>query len=110
MIEDEAPESNPLAIPDTRPNMFLFVPYELAVLFGVAFFALDTMLHSIKDGFLVLPLWIVAALLVRRDVNGVRVFIVRARLVLMLLDAWRWGGLSATPWPLRPKWWRRYAA
>ena len=108
-MTDDPPDSNPLAIPDTRPNMFLLVPYGLAVLFGVAFFAIDTQLHSLVDGFVVVPFWIGAALLVRRDVNGLRVFMVRCRLTLTLLDAHRWGGQSVTPWPLKGKRGERHA-
>ena len=67
------------------------------------FFAIDTQMHSMLKGFVVVPLWLIAAALVRRDVNGVRVFMVRARLVMMLLDSHRWGGLSASPWPLKAK-------
>ena len=103
MIEDEPADHDVLAIPDTRPNMLLFIPYELAVGFGMLFFAVDTQLHSMVKGFIVAPLWLLAAALVRRDINGVRVFMVRARLTLMLLDAHRWGGLSASPWPLKAK-------
>jgi type IV secretion system protein VirB3 len=103
MIADQAADKDRLAVPDTRPQMFLFVPYELAILFGMAFFATDTFLHSMVDGFIVLPLWAIAALLVKRDVNGVRVFMVRFRLLMLLLDAHRWGGLSASPWPLNAR-------
>lgn len=99
MIADEPADTDPLAIPDTRPNMLLFVPYELAVAFGTAFFAINNQTHSLKNGCIVIPFWILAALLVRRDVNGVRVFVIRVRLAFMLLDAWRWGGLSTSPWP-----------
>ena len=103
MIEDQPADRDKLAIPDTRPNFLLFIPYELAVLFGMLFFAIDTQMHSMVRGFVVVPFWLLAAALVRRDVNGVRVFMVRARLTLMLLDVHRWGGLSASPWPLKAK-------
>lgn len=102
-IEDEAPDKDKLAVPDTRPNMFLFVPYELAMLFFIGFFAINNQTHSIKNGCIVLPFWMLAALLVRRDVNGVRVFFVRLRLCLLILDQHRWGGLSTSPWPLKAK-------
>lgn len=103
MIADEAPDKDRLAIPDTRPNMLLFVPYELAVLFGIIGVATDVQLHSLLDGAVVIPLWVLAAVLVRRDVNGVRVFFVRLRLVTLLRDASRWGGLTVSPWPLKAK-------
>ena len=103
MIEDQPADRDVLAIPDTRPNMLLFVPYELAIGFGVLFLAIDTQMHSTVKGFIVVPFWLLAAALVRRDVNGVRVFMVRVRLAMMLLDTNRWGGLSASPWPLKAK-------
>jgi type IV secretory pathway VirB3-like protein len=103
MIEDQPADRDKLAIPDTRPNFLLFIPYELAILLGMLFFAIDTQMHSMVKGFIVVPFWLLAAALVRRDVNGVRVFMVRARLALMLLDVHRWGGLSASPWPLKVK-------
>lgn len=103
MIEDALPDRDLLAIPDTRPQMFCFIPYELAILFGILFFAIDTQMHSMVKGFVVVPVWLLAAALVRRDINGVRVFMVRLRLGLMLLDSHRWGGLSASPWPLKSK-------
>lgn len=101
MIEDQPADRDVLAIPDTRPQMFCFIPYEMAVLFGMLFFAIDTQLHSMVKGFVVVPFWLLAAALVRRDVNGVRVFMIRLRIMLMLLDVHRWGGLSASPWPLK---------
>ena len=100
MIEDEKPERDRLAVQDTRPNLILFIPYELGMTFGIGFFAIDTQTHSIVNGLLVVPFWILAALLVRRDINGARVFFVRLRLCMLLLDQHRWEGLSATPWPL----------
>jgi type IV secretory pathway VirB3-like protein len=103
MIDDQPADRDRLAIPDTRPNFLLFIPYELAVLFGMLFFAIDTQMHSMVKGFVVAPFWLLAAALVRRDVNGMRVFMVRARLGLMLLDVHRWGGLSASPWPRKAR-------
>jgi type IV secretory pathway VirB3-like protein len=103
MIDDDPPDKDKLAIPDTRPNMFLFVPYELAMVFFIGFFAIDNQTHSLKNGLIVLPFWIISALLVRRDVNGVRVFFVRTRLIMLHLDQYRWGGLSTSPWPLKDR-------
>lgn len=103
MIEDQEPDRDVLAVPDTRPQMFLFIPYELAICFGILFFAIDTQMHSMVRGFIVVPFWLIAAALVQRDVNGVRVFMVRVRIALMLLDIHRWGGLSASPWPIKEK-------
>jgi type IV secretory pathway VirB3-like protein len=99
VITDDDPDRDSLAIPDTRPNMFLLIPYELAISFGMLFFAIDTQLHSLVKGFVVLPFWILAASLVKRDINGVRIFMIRLRLLFLYLDVARWGGFSATPWP-----------
>jgi type IV secretory pathway VirB3-like protein len=94
-------EEETLHLPLTRPNLFLMVPYGLAVAFGMAFFGIDTEFHSGKLGFLVLPFWSGAAVLVRRDLNGVRIFMVQVRLALTLLDTYRWGGPSAAPFPIK---------
>ena len=102
-IDDEPPEKHPIAAQDTRPNFFLFVPYELGMIFCIAFFAIDTGTHTLKNGFIVAPFWILAALLVRRDVNGVRAFFVRVYLWSLLFDQHRWGGLSTSPWPVKSK-------
>ena len=108
-LKDDDPDRNNLVIPDTRPNMFFFIPYDLAILFGVLFFGVDTQFHTWKYGFCVVPFWIGAALLVRRDVNGVRVFMTRLRLAMTMLDTYRWGGQSATPWMLKGRKANRYA-
>lgn len=100
MLTDDPPDVNALAKADTQPRTFLFVPYELAVGFVIGCAALDVQFHSWKLGFIVVPFWAAAALLCKRDLNGVRVFLVRIRLALTLMDAHRWGGPSASPWPL----------
>ena len=94
-------EEETLHLPLTRPNLFLMVPYGLAVAFGMAFFGIDTELHSWKLGFLVLPFWSGAAVLVRGDLREVRVIMFRVRLALTLLDAHRWGGPSEAPFPAK---------
>jgi type IV secretory pathway VirB3-like protein len=100
---DEEADCEPLAIQDTRPNMFLGIPYDLAIIFGAAFFAIDTQLHSMVWGFSAVPFWIGAAVLVRRDVNGFRVAWVRWRIgMFSMMDAHRWDGWSVSPWPLKP--------
>lgn len=103
VLEDDPPDKDLLAKADTAPRMFLFVPIELAIIFFILFFAINTQFHSLVKGFLVVPFWIGAAILVGRDVNGVRCFMVRCRVATTMLDRYRWGGDSVTPWPTKGK-------
>lgn len=96
--KDEEPDSEPLAIQDTRPNFWFGVPYDLAILFFTAFLVINTQMHSMVDGLIVVPFWIGAAIIVRRDVNGFRVFWARSRIgMYSMFDAHRWGGWSVSP-------------
>ena len=99
--EEAEIESEVLHIQPTRPNMIGMIPYELAVTFGVIFFASNVFFHSLFIGFFVVPFWGAAATLVRHDLNGVRVFFVRLRLITVQADAHRWGAPSASPYPFR---------
>lgn len=98
MVTDEPPDQDVLAIPDTKPQMFLFLPYEFAIFMAMAFFVIDIQTHSLINGFLIGPIWFGFAVLVRRDVNGIRVMMVNLRYGLMYLGFHRWGGLSVSPW------------
>lgn len=100
---EELPDKELLAKADTAPRMFLFVPSDLAIMFATAFFAINTLFHAITYGCVVFPFWMLAAVLTKRDVNGVRMFMVKWRLWLMLFDSYRWEGFSASPWPLNVK-------
>jgi len=100
--DEDALEIHDVQLPLTRPNLFVFIPYELAVVFGTLFFALDTQFHSWKIGFSVLPLWSGAAILTKRDYNGVRVFLTRLRLMPTMFDSFRWGGATVAPFPAKP--------
>lgn len=103
MLTDDRPETDLLAKSDTHSNLVLFVPYELFMLLLIGFFVIDIQMHSAVDGLAVLPFWAVAAALCKRDLNGVRVWLVRAKLAMTrpayFLDAHRWGGPSVSPWP-----------
>ncbi|MGH7043309.1 MAG: type IV secretion system protein VirB3 [Acetobacteraceae bacterium] len=94
-------ESEPLHVADTRPALMFGIPMELAVVFGTAFFAIDTELHTPFWGFVVLPFWFLAAVLVRTDYNGVRVFFVWLRTSAVMFDSYLWGGASVAPFPVR---------
>ncbi|HUZ62971.1 MAG TPA: type IV secretion system protein VirB3 [Acetobacteraceae bacterium] len=94
-------EAEPLHVADTRPALMFGIPMELAVIFGSAFFAIDTELHTPFWGFAVLPFWFLAAVLVRTDYNGVRVFFVWLRTSAVTFDSYLWGGASVAPFPAR---------
>lgn len=94
-------EEDDVQLPLTRPNLFLLIPYELAVGFGIGFFLLDNTFHSWKAGFAILPLWGGAAMLVKRDFNGIRVMLTRLRVIATMLEAYRWSGQSLTPFPMK---------
>ena len=93
-------ETEHLSVADTRPALMFGIPMELAVVFGTAFFAIDTELHSPFWGFAVVPFWFLAAVLVRTDYNGVRVFFVWLRTSAVMFDSHLWGGRPLPRFPL----------
>lgn len=92
-------ETELLSVADTRPALMFGIPMELAVVFGTAFFAIDTELHSPFWGFAVVPFWFLAAILVRTDYNGVRIFFLWLRTSAVMFDSHLWGGASLAPLP-----------
>lgn len=98
--QDDPPEVDVLAKADTQPHTFLGVPFEIAIVLGCGFFVINIQFHAIFWGLVVAPFWALAFILCKYDLNGVRVFLVRFKLALILLDAHRWGSPSASPWPL----------
>ena len=99
---DDRLESSPLSVVMTRPAMMLFIPSELAVTLGMGFFLINNLTHNLYWGCVVVPVWIVAAGLVRRDYNAVRVWFVALRLMAPRLTAYLWGGASVSPYPQAP--------
>lgn len=93
-------ETDPLSVADTRPALMFGIPMELAVVFGTAFFAIDTELHSPFWGFVVIPFWFMAAVLVRTDYNRSRIFFVWLRTSAVMFDSYLWGGASLPPFPV----------
>jgi type IV secretion system protein VirB3 len=93
-------ETEPLSVADTRPALMFGIPMELAVVLGTAFFAIDTELHSPFWGFAVVPFWFLAAVLVRTDYNGVRIFFLWLRTSAVMFDSYLWGGASLAPLPV----------
>lgn len=98
--EPEPLETESLSVADTRPAMMFGIPMELAVIFGTACFAIDTEFHSPFWGLAVVPFWFLAAVLVRTDYNGVRIFFVWLRTSAAMFDSYLWGGASLAPMPV----------
>lgn len=94
--------SHDLNVSLTRERVLLFVPYKLAVLLGTLMFLIGVHFHTWKIIFVIPAVWAAAAILVKDDLNAFRVFLVNLRLLGIWLDAWRWGGPSASPRPCRP--------
>jgi type IV secretory pathway VirB3-like protein len=107
MLRDDPPERDLLAKADTQPKMFLFVPVELAIMLFTGIMAVGTVYHrffGLAGAIPGIPVWIAAAALCRRDLNGIRAFWVKSRLITLFLDAYRWeGALSPSPWPRKSK-------
>lgn len=87
--------------------MWLGVPVELALYLFIGVAGVGIIYHGYYGfGGLIpgIPVWIGAAILCKRDVNGIRVFGVKSRLITLYLDAYRWqGALSPSPWPRNSK-------
>lgn len=106
-MQDDPPDRDTLAKADTQPKMFLFVPWELFWCLFIGAAMVGTVYHrffGLGGVILVLPIWLAAAALCKRDIHGVKSFFVRAKLITFYLDAYRWqGALSPTPWPTKEK-------
>lgn len=101
MNDEEKAASEDLDVSMTQENTLLFIPYSLAVLLGIGMFAGGSLFHTWKTVLIIPFLWIAGAYFVKDDLNAVRVFRVKMRLLMSYLDAWRWGGQSASPAPIR---------
>lgn len=89
--------SESLDVSMTQEGLILFIPFSLAAALGVSTFALGVFFHTWKVVFVGPPLWILAALLMKRDRNALRVMHVLARLIRLWVTAHRWGGFSVSP-------------
>ncbi|MDQ2830273.1 MAG: type IV secretion system protein VirB3 [Chloroflexota bacterium] len=103
MTEEEPLEEDVLQVALTRPALFLGLPYELAVLLGISGIVAGVQMHSFLWNFAPAPLWLLAAALVRRDYNGIRIALVWLRTSAVILDKDVWGGASVSPMPVRMK-------
>jgi len=96
---DEPLTETTLHIAATRPAMMMGMPMDLCVVLAVV-----TTLIGIASMFympLMIPLWWAATLLVRRDYNAPRVFLLWAKGPGFALDSGLWGGSSVSPFPMR---------
>ena len=91
------PTSELLDVAMTMEPTVLFIPFSLAGMLGVSMFALGTFFHTWKVVFVFPPLWVLAAILTKRDHNAIRVFHTLLRLIRLWLTAHRWGGFSVSP-------------
>lgn len=89
--------SESLDVSMTQEGTILFIPFSLAGFLGISMFALGTFFHTWKVAFVVPPIWILAAMLMKRDRNMLRVFHVLLRLIRLWVTAHRWGGFSVSP-------------
>lgn len=101
LAEEEPLEETVLHVPLTRPALFLGLPYELAVLLGISGVVLGIQTHNFLYNLAPAPLWVLAAALVRRDYNGIRVAFVWLRTSAVILDKDVWGGASVSAMPVK---------
>ena len=97
----DEPASEPLDVSMTMEPTVLFIPFNLAGILGVSMFALGTFFHTWKVVFIFPPLWVLAAVLTKRDHNAIRVLHTLLRLIRLWLTAHQWGGFSISPPPAR---------
>jgi type IV secretion system protein VirB3 len=103
LAEEEPLEEDVLQVALTRPALFLGLPYELAVLLGISGVVLGIQMHNFLYNLVPAPLWGLAAALVRRDYNGIRIAFVWMRTSLVILDKDVWGGASVSAMPVKMK-------
>jgi type IV secretory pathway VirB3-like protein len=102
----EQPEKEVLFVAATRPAIMpiLGLPHGLAIIFVCAFMEVIIWTQNFLDELILLPFWGAAFLYVRHDYNAMRIlglwFQSKSK---SLLDFWRWGGASLSPWPIRER-------
>jgi type IV secretion system protein VirB3 len=98
-------EEEVLFVAATRPALMplLGLPHSLAIVFLVV--GLETIIFTknFLDLLFLVPVWLVMFLYVRNDANAVRLLGIFLQTKVKSLDAWRWGGASLSPWPIRDK-------
>jgi type IV secretion system protein VirB3 len=102
-VDDTLTETT-LHVAATRPAMVMGLPIDLFAILamGTTFVGIVSMFYMP----LTIPVWWAASLLVRRDYNAPRVFLLWAKGPGFALDSGLWGGASISPFPIKPD--RRY--
>ncbi len=90
-----------LHVAATRPAMLWGLPLQLALVFFVAAGVTGVAMHNALYDVAILPPWVAARLLVRRDYNAVRVTFLWLRTSASALDSHLWGGASVSPLPVK---------
>lgn len=90
-----------LHVAATRPAMLWGLPLQLALVFFMAAGVTAVAMHNALYAVVVLPIWLAASLLVRRDYNAVRVTGLWLSTTGSALDSQLWGGASTSPLPVR---------
>jgi type IV secretion system protein VirB3 len=101
----EAREEEVLFVAATRPALMpiLGLPHSLAIIFVCAGAEIVITTQSFLDELFLVPLWLIAFFYVRNDYNAVRILMIWLQSSARSLDAWRWGGASLSPWPIRAR-------
>lgn len=94
---DQEPSFEDLDVSMTQDPLVLFIPYGLAVTLGTGMFAVGNFLHTWKTVFIAPPLWVLAAVIIRRDRNAIKVLHVKLRHIGVWLLAYRHGGWTLDP-------------
>ncbi len=97
-MDDDELQPAVLHLGATRPALVYGVPYVLAIVI-IQVAGIIGVLHW-AGPVVGIPLWFLAAVLVRRDYNAPRVWMLWWNTSARCMDADIWGGSSAAPLPL----------
>lgn len=79
-------------LPETRPPMLFFVPFELGVMLICSATMFASVFKLYGAALSVFPIWGACAALVSRDYNGVRVFTLKMYQTRQIAQGRLWGG------------------
>ncbi|MGE4482939.1 type IV secretion system protein VirB3 [Acidocella sp.] len=94
-------EANTLYLAATRPALFMGVPLALAAMLLMLAGFIVVLLKNPLYLAIMIPLWFGARELVARDYNAVGVVLLYLRTAGRSVDSHKWGGASASPYPIR---------
>lgn len=99
-----------LHVANTRPALVPWIGLPVEVFSPLFVLSCELGMVSWKFAVFSLPLWAIAAIIVRRDYNAGRVWIAWARTTAASFDGWHWGGSAVSHFPIRaPKRYRGIA-